>query len=104
MHAPTPDQDGYTTYSRDELHIDLAFLARNRDSAYTPLKSGRGDWPVDSFSQDVCGVGGVRARVVSATDRCQAEEPPQGALHSASVGGGPRIRPALPVRSRGRTP
>lgn len=45
-HAPGGEQDGYTTYTRDDVHVDLTFLARDEDgTVYTPLQSGRGDWP-----------------------------------------------------------
>jgi hypothetical protein len=65
-HTPAPEHDGYTAYARDGLHIDLAFLARDgRDTVYTPLTSGRGDWPPDSFGSDIRELAGTRAHVVS---------------------------------------
>ena len=64
--TPAPEDDGYTTYIRDRLRIDLAFLARDEhDTVYTPLDAGRGEWPVDSFAADVRELAGTRARVVS---------------------------------------
>jgi hypothetical protein len=66
VHTPAPEHDGYTTYARDGLHVDLAFLARDRhDTVYTPLRSGRGDWPPDCFGPDVRELAGTRAHVVS---------------------------------------
>jgi Aminoglycoside-2''-adenylyltransferase len=64
--AKMPEQDGYTTYTRHGLHLDLAFLARDGEAVYTPLESGRGEWPAGSFGEDVGEVGGAHARVVSA--------------------------------------
>jgi hypothetical protein len=80
-HAPGAEQDGYTTYTRDGVHVDLAFLARDEDGAvYTPLKSGRGDWPPDSFGSDVRRLAGTRARVVTVAsliaDKSQLRDDP----------------------------
>jgi hypothetical protein len=66
--SPAPEDDGYTTYVRDRVHLDVAFLARDeRDTVYTPLESGRGEWPPDSFGADVRELAGTRAHVVSLT-------------------------------------
>ena len=65
-HAPDAEQDGYTTYTRAGVHVDLAFLARDEDgTVYTPLIAGRGDWPLGSFGSDVRALARTRARVVT---------------------------------------
>jgi hypothetical protein len=65
-HAPATEHDGYTAYTRDGLRLDLAFLARDEhDTVYTPAKSGRGEWPPDSFGSDIRELAGTRAHVVS---------------------------------------
>jgi hypothetical protein len=64
---PAPEQDGYTTYTRHGLHLDLAFLARDGETVYTPLEAGRGEWPAGSFGEYVGEVRGAHARVVSAS-------------------------------------
>ena len=62
-HTPAPEQDGYTTYTRDRIYVDLAFVAT--DEQWTAdMSSGRGDWPPDSFGSDIRELEGVRARVV----------------------------------------
>ena len=61
-----PDADGYESYSNARLRLDLAFLARDgQGSVYTPLASGRGEWPPDSFPGDVRVLAGTSAHVVS---------------------------------------
>jgi hypothetical protein len=80
-HTPAPEHDGYTTYTRDGLHVDLAFLAPGEhDTAYTPLESGRGDWPPDSFGSDIRELAGTRAHVVSLSslvvDKSQPRDDP----------------------------
>jgi hypothetical protein len=65
-HTPAPGHEGYTTYTRDSTQVDLAFLAADDGATpYTPLASGRGDWPPDSFGSDIRELAGTRARVVS---------------------------------------
>src|SRR4051794_3262196 len=65
-HAPDPGEQGYTGYEREEVRVELAFLARDETgTVYTPLPDGRGDWPADSFGAAVAEVNGVHARVVS---------------------------------------
>jgi len=65
-HRPDPDEDGYTCYQRGNLRLEVAFIARDAEGQiYTPLRSGRGEWPSDSFGDAVGQVEGVRARVVS---------------------------------------
>lgn len=88
-HTPAPEQDGFTTYVRGRLHLDLAFLASDeRDTVYTPLKSGRAEWPPDSFGAHVCELGGVRAHVVSAAslivDKSESREDPATATKDAA--------------------
>jgi hypothetical protein len=66
VHAPEPEEDGYTSYRRDSLHLDVAFLERDDDGViYTPLRDGRGSWPRDSFPGDILELENARARVVS---------------------------------------
>jgi hypothetical protein len=58
--------DGYTTYERGRVRLDLAFLACDEAGlVYTPLSDGRADWPAESFENDVATLRGVRARVVT---------------------------------------
>jgi hypothetical protein len=66
IHRPDAGEDGYTCYERHEVRLEVAFLARDeRGQIYTPLQGGRGEWPVDSFGDDVAQLRGVHARVVS---------------------------------------
>ena len=66
VHRPEPNEDGYTCYERNGVRLELAFLARDeRGHIYTPLQDGRGEWPTDSFGEDVVELRGIRARVVS---------------------------------------
>jgi hypothetical protein len=84
-HAPEEGEDGYTGYERDDVRLELAFLARdtNRD-IYTPLKEGRGNWPEGSFGGDVAELRGVRARVSSLralkADKSEAHNDPRVAM------------------------
>lgn len=48
-HTP---EDGYSVFELDDVRVELAFL-------------DHGEWPPNSFEQDVAEVAGVRARVVS---------------------------------------
>ena len=65
-HRPSPDEDGYTSYTHGSVDLDVAFLARDSHGVvYTPLKAARGDWPPDSFETATREIGGTRARVVS---------------------------------------
>ncbi len=63
--VPAAEDEGYTTYSRDGVDVDLAFLVRDEGGVYTPSASGRGEWPPDSFGTDVRELAGRRAHVVS---------------------------------------
>jgi hypothetical protein len=66
LQTPGQEDDGYTSYTRGALHLDLAFLARDAQGiVYTPLKAGRGEWPPNSFEADICDLAGTRAHVVS---------------------------------------
>jgi hypothetical protein len=65
VHAPTPGDEGYTGYERNDVRLELAFLARDEDgTVYTPLAEGRGSWPPRSFGQEHGEVDGITARVV----------------------------------------
>jgi hypothetical protein len=88
-HAPGAEQDGYTSYTRDGVHVDLAFLAQDEDgTVYTPLNSGRGDWPPGSFGSDVRRLAGTRARVVTVdslvADKSQIHDDPISAAKDAA--------------------
>jgi len=66
IHRPEVGENGYTCYERNEIRLEVAFLARGeRGEVYTPLLNGRGEWPADSFGDDIAQCHGVRARVVS---------------------------------------
>ena len=96
-HAPGAEQDGYTTYTRDDVQVDLAFLARGEDgTVYTPLKSGRGVWPPGSFGSDVRRLAGRRARVVTVAsliaDKSQLRDDPISATKDAADVGGASLR------------
>jgi len=66
IHRPDAGEDGYTRYERNEVRLEVAFLARDeRGDVYTPLQDGRGEWPRDSFGDDIAHLHGVHARVVS---------------------------------------
>jgi hypothetical protein len=78
-HAPEEGEDGYTGYQRDEVRLELAFLARDTNGViYTPLREGRGTWPEGSFGDDVAELSGVRARLISLdalkADKSEAHE------------------------------
>ena len=65
MHSPQADEDGYTSYKRGAVGLEVAFLARDdRGRVYTPLREGRGEWPNETFGDDVAELLGVRARVI----------------------------------------
>lgn len=66
MHRPETDKDGYTCYERGGVRLEVAWLARDEAGhVYTPLRSGRGEWPKDSFGDEVAQFGGLRARVMN---------------------------------------
>jgi hypothetical protein len=88
IRAPSSEEGGYTTYSRNAVHVDLALLARDGDSIYTPAGSERGEWPAGSFGEDVRHLAGTNARVVSAAsllaDKAQPREDPVAAAKDAA--------------------
>jgi hypothetical protein len=81
-HAPEEGEDGYTVYERDDVRLELAFLARAKNGdIYTPLREGRGRWPEGSFGDAVAELRGVRARVIGLralkTDKSELREDPR---------------------------
>ena len=65
MHIPRAGEDGYTSYERGGVRLEVAFLARDdQGRIYTPLRDGRGEWPNETFGDDVAELMGVRARVI----------------------------------------
>jgi hypothetical protein len=66
IHRPERDEDGYTCYARGGIRLEVAFLARDESGhIYTSLLAGRGEWPANSFSDDVARLHGICAHVVS---------------------------------------
>ena len=66
LHRPASGEDGYTCYERNGIRLEVAFLARDEHGhVYTPLRHGRGEWPADTFGDEVAQLRGVRARVMS---------------------------------------
>jgi len=64
-HRPDAGEDGSTCYERSGIRLEVAFLARDEYGViFTPLENGRGEWPPDSFGDDVAHLRGVEARVV----------------------------------------
>jgi hypothetical protein len=64
-HRPEAGEDGSTCYERRGVRLEVAFLARDeRGGFYTPLQGGRGEWPANSFGDDVARLRGVSACVV----------------------------------------
>ena len=64
-HMPDENDDGYTCYERDGVRLEVAFLARDENgTVYTPLRSGRGEWPPETFGADVAQLLGVSAHVI----------------------------------------
>jgi Aminoglycoside-2''-adenylyltransferase len=65
VHREEVGEDGYTCYERNGIRLEVAFLARDGGGhVYTPLRDGRGEWPADSFGDQVAQLRGVRARVI----------------------------------------
>jgi aminoglycoside-2''-adenylyltransferase len=66
QHTPSDDEDGYTTYTRGSVRLDLAFLERGDNGlVYTPLRTGRASWPLGAFGSDVGELLGARARIIA---------------------------------------
>jgi hypothetical protein len=64
--AASGAEDGYTTYQRDGVQVDLAFLERGDEGlVYTPLRAGRASWPPGAFGDDVSELRGTRARLIT---------------------------------------
>ena len=65
-HRPDAGEDGSTCYERSGVRLEVAFLARDEHGViYTPLENGRGEWPPESFGDEVAQLRGVHARVVN---------------------------------------
>ena len=65
-HRPQAGEDGFTCYERRSVRLEVAFVARDEfGNVYTPLRDGRGEWPVDSFGDEVRELRSVSAHVVS---------------------------------------
>jgi Aminoglycoside-2''-adenylyltransferase len=65
-HAPDRNEDGYTAYVRQTVHLEVAFLARAQSGeVFTPLQEGQGSWPAGAFEDDVLELLGTRARTIS---------------------------------------
>jgi hypothetical protein len=64
-HGPREDEEGYTGYERGGVRLEVAFLARDdQGRIYTPLAEERGEWPDETFGDDVGALMGVRAKVI----------------------------------------
>jgi hypothetical protein len=79
-----PAQHGYASYSRDDLHLDVAFLVGDAEGVYTPAGSERGEWPAGSFGTDVGELAGMHARVVSAISLLADKSQPRDDSSTAS--------------------
>jgi hypothetical protein len=78
VHAPVPGEEGYTGYAREDVRLELAFLARDQDgTVYTPLAGGRGSWPPGSFGSEQSEVDGVPARVVGLASLIEDKSAPR---------------------------
>ena len=66
IHRPQAGEDGYTCYERQGIRLEVAFLARDElGHVYTPVQNGRGEWPSNSFGDDIAELHGVHVRVMS---------------------------------------
>jgi len=66
IHHPEAAEDGYTRFQRRGVWLEIAFLARDDDGrVYTPLQTGRGEWPPGSFGNATACLDGVNASLVS---------------------------------------
>ena len=64
-HQPEEADDGYTSYERDGVRLEVAFLARDEHGKiYTPLREGRASWPEGAFGRDMRELLEVRANVI----------------------------------------
>lgn len=77
-------QDGYVSYKRMGLTLEVAFLARGDDGdVYTPLSDGRAGWPQGAFGGDLMKLRGRPARVMSLAalraDKAEEHEDPKAA-------------------------
>ena len=65
VHSLQIGEDGYTSYERGGIGLEVAFLARDDQGlVYTPLRDGRSEWPNETFGDDVVELMGVQARVI----------------------------------------
>jgi hypothetical protein len=80
-HTPGAGEDDYTTYARDGVRLDLAFLERGDGGlVYTPLRAGRALWMPGAFGSDVSELCGARARLITLAalkaDKSQSHDDP----------------------------
>jgi hypothetical protein len=65
-HVTDPDEDGYTSYERDAVRLEVAFIARAESGeVFTPLRDGQGRWANGAFQNDVVELLDVRARIIN---------------------------------------
>ena len=65
-HRADADGDGYTCFEHDTIRLEVAFLARDdKGNVYTPIESGRAEWPRATFGSDTRELLGVTARVIT---------------------------------------
>jgi hypothetical protein len=98
-HRPQPDEEGYTTFVRDGVSIDLAYIERDDTGmTFTPLRDGRAEWPTGAFAAAEATLHGIRARVISrealiAEKAAERDDPSTAAKDRADVATLVRERP-----------
>jgi hypothetical protein len=65
-HAPSPDDDGGTGFTRGAVRVELTFLDREADGRVVmPMRAGPVPWPEDSLGDDRGERAGVRPRLLA---------------------------------------
>jgi hypothetical protein len=64
QHAPEPEEDGGTGYELGPVRLELTFLVRDGEDAFTPLRDRRAAWSAAAFGEDAGELNGVHARLV----------------------------------------